>query len=180
MTGRIEAVRVVVGSMNPTKIEGVRKAFLQYFDSVEISGKEVDSSVSPQPFDDEVVDGAINRAKAAYSDEFDFSVGIEAGLFRMKDTITGFIDFQVAAVFDGKKLTIGFGPGFEYPPEVVRSVMEGREVGDVMEEITGIKDLGEKFGAIYVLTKGAITRSELSRIAVTMALIPFINSHEYF
>jgi inosine/xanthosine triphosphatase len=180
MTGDMKAVRVVVGSTNPTKIEGVRKAFLQYFDSVEVSGKEVDSSVSSQPFDDEVVKGAINRAKAAYSDGFDFSVGIEAGLFRMKDAITGFIDFQVAAIFDGERFSIGFGPGFEYPPIVVQSVLKGKEVGDVMEEITGIKDLGERFGAIHVLSKGAISRSELSRIAVTMALVPFLNSHDYF
>ena len=180
MRADMKSVRVVVGSTNPTKVEGVKRAFLQYFDSVEVSGKEVDSNVSSQPFDDEVVKGAINRARAAYSNEFDFSVGIEAGLFRMKDAITGFIDFQVAAVFDGRKLSIGFGPGFEYPPRVVKSVLEGREVGDVMEEITGIEDLGEKFGAIHVLSKGKISRSELSRIAVTMALIPFLNSHDYF
>jgi inosine/xanthosine triphosphatase len=176
----MKVVRVVVGSTNPTKIEGVKKAFLQYFGSVEVAGKEVDSNVSSQPFDDEVIRGAINRAKAAYSSEYDFSVGIEAGLFRMKSTITGFIDFQVAAIFDGEKISIGFGPGFEYPPQVVQSVLKGKEVGDVMDEITGIKDLGEKFGAIYVLTNGIISRSELSRIAVTMALIPFLNSHDYF
>ncbi len=48
-----------------------------------------------------------------------------------------------------------------------------------MDEITGIKNLGEKTGAIHFLTKGTISRDELTRIAVTMALIPWINEELY-
>ena len=47
-------------------------------------------------------------------------------------------------------------------------------------EITGIKDIGERTGAIHYLTKGAISRVELTRIAVIMALIPWINGELYF
>ncbi|AEA47888.1 inosine/xanthosine triphosphatase [Archaeoglobus veneficus] len=173
-------MKVVVGSRNPAKIEGVKLAFSRFFYDVEVVGKHVSSGVADQPFDGETVKGAINRAINAYSGEFDFSVGIEAGLFRLKNTATGYLDFQVAAVYNGSRVTIGFGPGFEYPPAVVSEVLKGREVGDVMDEITGIERLGEKQGAIGYLTKGAVTRSELTRIAVTMALIPWINPDLYF
>ncbi|MET1125091.1 MAG: inosine/xanthosine triphosphatase [Archaeoglobaceae archaeon] len=168
-------MKVVVGSKNPAKVEGARRAFEFFFDDVEVVGVEVRTSVPPQPFDVETIIGAIERAKLSYSEEFDFSVGIEAGLFRFPFTLTGYLDFQVAAVYDGKKISVGFGPGFEYPPTVVAEVLRGKEVGEVMERISGIENLGKKFGAVHYLSKGAISRSELSRLAVTMALIPFVN-----
>jgi inosine/xanthosine triphosphatase len=172
-------MNVAVGSLNPTKIEGTRQAFSQYFDLVNVRGVNVKSGVENQPFDDNTIEGAINRAIKSYNKDYDFSVGVEAGLFKFKGTITGYIDFQIAAIFNGEKTTIGFGPGFEYPPSVVDKVLEGTEVGDVMEELTGIQGLGESFGAIHYLTGGIISRTELSRIAVTMALVPWINLKHY-
>jgi inosine/xanthosine triphosphatase len=171
-------VRIAIGSLNPTKIEGVKKAFAQYFD-VDVDSKNVESGVGGQPFNADVVKGAINRAINAYSTDYDFSVGIEAGLFSLKNTLTGYLDFQVAAIYNGFKLTLGFGPGFEYPSVIIEEVLKGREVGDVMERLTGIERLGEKVGAIHYLTKGVVSRSELTRMAVTMALIPWINSELY-
>ncbi len=173
-------MRVVVGSKNPTKVRGVKLAFEQFFKDVEVVSKDVSSDVPSQPFNDDTIRGAINRAIKSYSDEFDFSVGIEAGLFSLKRSITGFIDFQVAVIYDGKRMSIGFGPGFEYPPIVVEEVLKGREVGDVMEEVSGIENLGERFGAIHYLTRGVLSRTELSKIAVTMALIPWINRDLYY
>ena len=173
-------MRVIVGSSNPAKVEGVKIAFHRFFNDVEFEARNADSGVSDQPFDGETVKGAINRAINVYSEEFDFSVGIEAGLFRLKNTMTGYLDFQVAAVYNGSRVTIGFGPGFEYPPAVIEEVMKGKEVGDVMSKLTGIERLGEKQGAIGYLTKNVIRRSELTSIAVIMALIPWINSDLYF
>lgn len=171
-------MKIVVGSKNPTKIEGTRLAFQQFFKEVEVLGVEVPAPFK-QPFDEQTLAGAIERALKSYSPEFDFSVGIEAGLMAVKHTITGYMDFQVAVVYNGERFTIGFGPGFEYPREVVEEALNGVEVGITMEKISGIKNLGKKFGAVYYLSKGAISRTELSRIAVTMALIPWLNSELY-
>ncbi len=171
-------MRVVVGSRNPTKVKGVEEAFKQFFEDVEVLSKSVDSGVPPQPFNEEVIKGAINRAVNAFGD-CDFSVGIEAGFFKVNGTITGYVDFQVAAVYDGDRCTIGFGPGFEFPPKVVEEALKGTEAGDVMEEITGIENIGERMGAIYYLSKGVISRTDLTRIAVTMALIPRLNRDLY-
>lgn len=170
-------MRIVVGSKNPTKIEGARLAFEQFFGKVEVESLEV--KTKDQPFDEETIEGAIRRAELSYKKDFDFSVGIEAGLFRVPKTMSGYMDFQVAAIYDGEHFTLGFGPGFEYPIEVVESAKAGVEVGKTMEKISGIEGIGKKFGAIYFLSKGVISRIELSKIAVTMALIPWINGDLY-
>ncbi len=73
-------MKVVVGSLNSTKIEGVRKAFSQFFENVIVEGVKVNSMVGDQPFNNDVIKGAINRAINSFY-ECDFSVGIEAGLF---------------------------------------------------------------------------------------------------
>lgn len=172
-------MRIAVGSKNPAKVNGVKRAFSRFFEAVEVVGCEVNSNVSDQPFNEETITGAVNRAKNAYSKEFDFSVGVEAGLFEFPHTLTGYIDFQVACIYDGERYTVGFGPGFEYPPMVIRDVLSGREVGEVMAELTGIVNLGRKFGAIGFLTRKQVVRSDLTEIAVTMALIPWINQNLY-
>ncbi len=172
-------MRVAVGSTNPTKVEGVKLAFESYFERVEVIPKKVNSGVSSQPIGDEVILGAINRARNAYGD-CDFSVGIEAGLFPFKNTITGYVDFQVAVIYDGEKYSLGFGPGFEFPPFVVENALRGMEVGRIMSNFTGIKDIGKRMGAIHYLTKGKVSRIDLTRIAVKMALIPWLNEKLYW
>lgn len=170
-------MKIVVGSKNPTKVKGARLAFEQFFEKVEV--ESVDVKTKDQPFDEETIDCAIKRAKLSYSKDFNFSVGIEAGLFRIPKTMSGYMDFQVAVVYNGEHFTVGFGPGFEYPIEVVESAKAGIEVGKTMEKISGIEGIGKKFGAIHFLSRGVISRIELSRIAVTMALIPWVNEELY-
>ena len=172
-------MKVAVGSTNPTKVEGVKRAFEEFFEDVEVVPKDVDSGVSAQPIGDEVIRGAVNRALKSYGD-CDFSVGVEAGLFPFERTITGYVDFQVAVIYNGSKYSIGFGPGFEFPPFVVERALRGEEVGKIMSEFTGIKEIGRKIGAIHYLTRGKVSRIDLTRIAVTMALIPWLNEELYW
>ncbi len=172
-------MKVAVGSTNPTKVEGVRKAFEEFFGDVEVVPKDVSSGVRSQPIGDEVIKGALNRALRAYED-CDFSVGVEAGLFPVKGSVTGYLDFQVAVVYNGERYSIGFGPGFEFPPFVVERALKGEEVGKVMSEFTGIEGIGRKIGAIHYLTKGKVSRVDLTKIAVTMAIIPWINEDIYW
>lgn len=174
-------MRVAVGSKNPVKLRAVQRVFTRVFGQVEVISREVSSGVSPQPFGfEETVRGAINRAKASFSDDLNFSVGIEAGLIPVPMTLTGYFDIQVTAVYDGERLSLGCGPGFEYPPRVIQETLKGKEVGEVMESFTGIRSIGEKIGAIGHLSKGLMDRTELTEISVLMALIPFLNSEDYF
>lgn len=170
-------MKVAVGSANPVKIKAVENVFTRVYGEASVEGVKVHPGVPSQPFGEETVTGAINRAKSAYAPEkFDLGVGIEAGLYK----VSGFtIDVQYCAIYDGSWLTLGCGSGFEYPSVVLGEVLAGKEVGDIMSRVAGIEDLGEKQGAIGFLSKGMLTRTQLTEQSVLMALIPRMNPGLY-
>ena len=110
--------------------------------------------------------------RAAYAEKYDLGVGIEAGLFEVNEFT---IDLQYCAIYDGEWLTLGCGSGFEYPPVVLDEVLAGKEVGEIMSRVAGVENLGEKQGAIGFLSKGMLTRTQLTEQSVFMALIPRMN-----
>ncbi|WP_414469512.1 inosine/xanthosine triphosphatase [Methanobacterium sp. ACI-7] len=174
-------MNIIIGSKNPVKIKAVQNILEKIYNEVSVNGVDVDSGVPDQPFGkDETIQGAINRAKNAYSPEFDLSVGIESGLMGISDSITGYIDLQWCAVFDGEKITLGVSSGFEYPPLVIEEVLKGLEVGNVMDKITGVDNLGQKEGAVSYLSKGMLNRTENTEQCVLTAMIPRMNEAIYF
>ena len=174
-------MKVIVGSKNPVKLNATRNILKKIYGEIEVSSIDVESCVPDQPFGlDETIKGAVNRAKKAYSDDVDLSVGIESGLMVTPNTITGYIDLQWCAIFDGDRITLGVSSGFEYPPEVVKEVLNGVEVGDVMDRITGITDLGTKKGAVNHLSKDMLDRTENTEQCVLTAMIPRMNEEVYF
>ncbi|MEN3035364.1 MAG: inosine/xanthosine triphosphatase [Candidatus Methanosuratincola sp.] len=176
---------VAVGSSNPVKVQAVMNILSRLLPQVEVVMKEVSSAVPPQPIGvEETIRGAIWRARNALELEVsaEMGVGIEAGLVPVPHSISGWMDQQYAAIVDRRgRTTIGGGPSFEYPAEVVQKVLSARtEVGKVMEGLTGIEGLGRKQGAIGYFSKGALNRVRLSEIAVLMAMIPRLNEERYF
>ena len=59
-------MKILMGTKNPGKIEGARKAFEEYFENVEIEGVKVSSEVNDQPIDNEIFLGAKNRVKKLF------------------------------------------------------------------------------------------------------------------
>jgi inosine/xanthosine triphosphatase len=174
-------MRVAVGSRNPVKVKATKNVLEQIYEDVEVVSIDADSGVPDQPFGiDQTIEGAINRAKNAYSEEFDIGVGIESGLMETPNSLTGYIDLQWCAVFDGEKITLGVSSGFEYPPAVIEEVLTGKEVGDVMDKVTGVTNLGQKTGAVSYLSKGMLDRTENTEQCVLTAMIPLMNENVYF
>ncbi len=174
-------MKVVVGSQNPVKLNATRNILEKIYGEIDISSRDVGSGVPDQPFGlDQTIQGAINRAKNSYSADVDLSIGIESGLMETPNTLTGYIDLQWCAIFDGEKVTLGVSSGFEYPPEVVKEVLNGVEVGDVMDRITGISNLGTKKGAVSHLSKDMLNRTENTEQCVLTAMIPRMNEDIYF
>jgi inosine/xanthosine triphosphatase len=176
---RKSPLRVNVGSTNPSKVKAVRDVFSDIFSKqfdVKVGGVEVDSGVAGEPWDGEVVKGARNRALSAIG-KADFGVGIEAGLFRSFGEVLG-VQYCVIVDKEGTE-TIGHGPGFRFPPKVLKEIEKGKTVSEAMEGITGIKDIGRKKGAVDHLTKGRLDRTELTRSAVLMAMVPRIRKDLY-
>lgn len=176
----LRPLKVAVGSTNKVKVDAVRNVFTQAFGLVDVVSVEPEPGFERQPMDGRVLEGAVLRATGAVERaEADFGVGIEAGLVR--DQFTGKLtDVQYCAIVDSSgQMTVGHGPGFEYPPKVTRAVLDGGSVGETMSAITGIEDIGRKDGSIGFLSDGLIDRTSLSEIAVLMALIPRIRKELY-
>jgi inosine/xanthosine triphosphatase len=154
-------VIVAVGSANPLKIRAARKAFAKFFRKVQVVGVDVPSSVSPQPISfGEIVRGARERARKAFRD-CDYSVGIEAGVFRVGPVSPRPFQITMACVFDGSREALGSGPFFEIPPALVKKV--------VMSDA----------GSVALVTKGKVNRESVTRDAVLMALAPFVSAELY-
>lgn len=171
----------MVASKNPVKLKATQNILGKIYSKIDVKAKHVDSGVPDQPIGlDITIQGAINRAKNASSEEFDLSVGIESGLLEVPHSITGYLDLQWCAIYDGEKTTLGVSAGFEYPPLVIEKVLEGMEVGDVMDEVTGVDKLGQKTGAVSHLSKGLLDRTGNTEQCVLMAMIPRMNEEFYF
>ncbi len=174
------ALKVHVGSQNPLKAKAVRRVFSRLLDPVEleVSLVKVEPGVPKEPFGEEIPLGAVRRAKEALKGA-DFGVGIEAGLV-WNEALQVYFDVQFCAILDQKgRLTFGHGSGFVYPPKVIEEVKRGRAVGEVMSELTGIPEIGRKAGSVGYLSKGALTRTELTEQAVLAAMIPRIRPELY-
>ena len=172
---------VQVGSENPVKVQATRNVLNRFYKNLSISSVHVHSGVPDQPIGlDQTIEGAINRAVEACLPGCDLGVGIESGLLETPRTISGYVDMQWCAIHDGDKTTLGVSSGFEYPPSVVQEVLNGKEVGDVMDEITGVDNLGEKAGAISFLSRGTVNRTANTEQCVIMAMIPRLNKGIYF
>ncbi len=192
---------IFVGSTNPVKINAVKQVFSIIFPNKNITVKSLDvsSEVSNQPIElDNVVKGAVKRAQNALEkakkifptyfenenkDEEIFSIGIEAGLVSIPFTISGYLDYQFCAIVDKTgKISIGSNSGWEYPSEVINSIIKNRdlEIADIMAKISGDDEIKHRGGAIGYYSKGKLKREELTRQGIFMALIPWMNQDEYF
>ncbi|WP_400204454.1 inosine/xanthosine triphosphatase [Candidatus Methanomassiliicoccus intestinalis] len=167
----LRPLKIAVGSLNKIKIDATRSAFLRFYENVEVFGVNVQSGVPEQPKESETRQGSINRAKSCIGDA-DYGVGLEAGVFETED---GLYDVQYCSIIDkAGKITIGHGPGFRYPDAVREKVENGWTVGDAFNTMYEWERKGMGEGAIGCLTKGVVTRTQLSEQAVIAALVPRI------
>jgi len=154
-------VIVRVGTANPMKIAATRKAFATFFKTVKVAGIDVPSTVSPQPISfGEIVRGARERARRAFRD-CDYSVGIEAGVFKVGPVWPRPFQITMACVFDGTRESLGSGPFFELPASMVKKVV----LADT--------------GSVALVTKGKVKRESVTRDAIVMALAPFVSPELY-
>lgn len=169
----------LIGTRNPGKIEGVKRAFSKYFTEVEVEGFAVESDVSEQPFDDEVLKGAKNRVKnvkklAEHKGiKADFYVGIEGGITNSLGTI---IELNMAVVEDNNNFqSVGTSPGFSVPERYIDEIKK-TDFGKLMDKLFNGKKLSDGKGGISFLTKEQVSRIDMVELATTMALASHINA----
>lgn len=174
-------MKILMGTKNPGKIKGAKDAFEKYFNNVEIEGISVDSEVGDQPFNKEILKGARNRVKnlKKYAEEnkmdVDFYVASEAGITNLLGG--SWIDINCVVIEDKNGLeSMGTSQGFPIPEKYIEEIKE-TSLGDVMDKIFKGKSLGKGKGGISFLTKGEVSRVDLTKNAFLMALTTYINDN---
>jgi inosine/xanthosine triphosphatase len=176
-------LKVLVGSRNPVKIGAVGDVFGQYFGDVEVHGIEVASGVPAQPVGDDTFLGARNRALALVQINREqrlaasYCAGLEGGIAQLADRWYAFGAICLADA-DGR-CAFGVSPMFELAPALLQPLLEGEELGHVVDRLSGEHNTKQKGGAIAYLTQGRLGRRELYAQGVLMALVPHLNGDLY-
>lgn len=150
---------IAVGSNNPAKVEAVRNCFTDKCYSV--VPVDVPSGVSNQPFsDEETIEGAINRAKSSLlAGNANMGIGLEGGV--VKTAYGLFLCNWGALVVEGEEPIIAGGARIKLPAEISERLMNGEELGPVMDDYTKQNNVRHKEGAIGIFTKDAVSRSQM-------------------
>jgi len=128
---------------------------------------------------EEMTAGATARAKYALSKVGgDYGVGVEAGIFTIGEV---HFDNQVAAVVDKSgRVSLGHSAGYMLPRDAMEKLFrDGRELERWAEEVSGIKEVGDKGGVIDFLTKGRMSRTDMTEQCVVTALAPWLHRDVY-
>ena len=172
-------MKVLIGSTNPGKIEGARRAIAKFYgENVEIVGVKVPSNVSDQPVDDATYLGAHNRVVnlQAYAKtnniDADLFMAVESGIANI---FGNWMITNVAVIQDKYGYeSVGTSASFPVPKKHVNNVIENT-LGTVMDDLFTKHDLRSSTGGIGLLTHDFITRIDLNTQAFTMALTQFVN-----
>lgn len=191
-SARIE--RIALGSDRAAKIMAVRAAVgrVAEIDSgwreANVVARKVETDAPAMPLNDwELMSGARQRALAVREIlidqklDADLYVGLEGGFHSIS------VDGQWhtflrgwAFVTDGERDCFGMSPSIEVPDAIVRDVIEGkRELGIVIDDFAGIRDVRSKQGAWGVLSRDLLTRSMSFEAALIAAFAPFYNPTLY-
>ena len=189
---RIE--RIALGSDRAAKIMAVRGSIARVAEidarwrDASVVARRVQTNAPAMPLTDwELMSGARERALAVrellveQKLETDLYVGLEGGFHSISvegewhTFLRGW-----AYVTDGETGSFGMSPSIAVPPAIVKSVIEGRqELGLVIDEVAGARDVRSKQGAWGVLSRDLLTRSMSFEAALIAAFAPFYNSRLY-
>ncbi|HET9711145.1 MAG TPA: inosine/xanthosine triphosphatase [Pyrinomonadaceae bacterium] len=185
---------IALGSDRAAKIMAVRASVVRVaaidpdWANANVVARRVETSIPAMPLTDwQLMQGARERALAARDSlksrrlEADIYVGLEGGFHSV--SIEGewhtFLRGWAYAT-DGERGAFGAAPSISVPAYIVKNVVEGRrELGSVMDEVTGGRDIRSKQGAWGVLSRDLVTRSMSFEVALIAAFAPFYNPKLY-
>lgn len=168
---------VAAGSTNPAKSGAVRTVLARAFPGCTIVTVDVPSGVPAQPIGAaQTAAGARQRARNALAavPGAHLGIGLEGGV----ETDGHLINCCALMGRDGRE-NLAWGVRFPLPPAVVDRVLQGEELGLVMDQLAGIPASKQKLGAVGILTNGLLTREEMWQGAIACALMPFLHPGIY-
>lgn len=176
-------MKVLIATKNQGKIEGAKKALLNYFDNVEIVGIPVKSNVSEQPVNDDIYIGAKNRVKnlKEYAQvnniDADLFLSIESGI---NNVLGRWMITNIAVIEDNNNFeSYGTSPSFPVPDRLVKDIIN-TDLSQVMNKVfTKDDERHNRGGGIQLLTHDKISRIDLTEMAFIMALTKYINDNKW-
>ena len=153
-----------------------------------VVARKVQTDAPAMPLNDwQLMSGARQRAMAVREIlveqklEADLYVGLEGGFhsIQLEGEWHTFLRGW-AFVTDGERGSFGMSPSIAVPEPIVERVVKGkRELGEVIDEVAGMRDVRSKQGAWGVLSRDLLTRSMSFEAALIAAFAPFYNRELY-
>ena len=185
---------IALGSARAAKIMAVRASIARIAEidsgwrDASVVARPVETAAPAMPLTDwELMSGARQRALAVREIlvgqklEAALYVGLEGGFHSI--SIDGEWHTFLrgwAFVTDGERGAFGMSPSISVPETIVKSVIGGkRELGIVIDEVAGARDVRSKQGAWGVLSRDLLTRSMSFEAALIAAFAPFYNPELY-
>jgi inosine/xanthosine triphosphatase len=168
-----------VGSVNPAKVQAVRRILGQLAPECAVEPIDVPSTVGAMPLGETAVRaGAMARARAALErTHADVAFGLEGGaILEGEDAwLTGHV---VAMTREGRVGEAAWGRML-LPRVAGARLRAGEELGDIIDDLFSRKDSKRQAGAIGILTEGAMSRTDAFAYLVAMACAPFLHPELY-
>lgn len=166
---------VAIGTKNPVKIRGIRKAFRKAFPGKKFSFVPVsaESGVGDSPKGRETFVGAKVRAENSLSlvPGADYGVGVEGGLRDCGPDIGWFVEGVVAVSDKRGRTTYGISGGVIVPKAIVtRFFSEKRELGEIVDSVFKTKNVKQGLGLVGIMTGGNFPREKKVFEACLVAL----------
>ena len=184
--------RVFVGSTRRAKVDAAIAAIEaiatidERFRGAPVQAVDVTDIAPTMPMTDlAILDGArlraqtlIDRTVGAGDAEIPLAIGLEGGLDRLPGDRDRFVLKTWAAATNGERWGYGSGGAIMLPASITRQVLDGHELGDVIDEIAR-NAVRSTRGAWGVLTLDLIDRADSFTSALLAALAPFYNPALY-
>lgn len=185
---------IALGSDRAAKIMAVRASIARVAEldsswvNAALIARPVETNVPAMPMNDwELMQGARERALAvrdllrSQRRDADIFVGLEGGFHSI--SLAGewhtFLRGWAYAT-DGESEAFGGTPSISVPASLAKKVIEGRtELGVVIDEVAGLKDVRSRQGAWGILSRDLVTRSMTFEVALVAAFAPFYNKAMY-
>ena len=159
---------------------------------IKLVARPVETNAPAMPLTDwELMQGARERAMAVCQLlktkrlEADLYVGLEGGFHSISvdgewHTFLRGWAYVTNGASDGGRGCFGATPSISVPESIKKSVIEGkRELGLVIDEVAGARDVRSRQGAWGILSRDLVTRSLSFELALIAAFAPFYNPALY-
>ena len=173
-------VKVLVASKNPVKIKASLDAFQLFFKDPIVDSQEVvvTTANASQPIGEDQTrehsELRVIQARENYPG-YDYFVGIEGGVVKLNSDSARIIVYSSI----GHQLAIETvrGCGIPLPLEwyTVLTTHEYHELGDLAELKSGVTDIKKKQGVVGFFSQNFVTRYDILKQSVIMALVPYLN-----